>query len=187
MNRILLVGVLVFVVCGGCGDTGWLTENIEQGWWRGEFASSTGTIGNQWPDREEDYLLLASADYEWPVGPRTTLAARGYPVFFYNLRGSEPDRTDHIYGAGLGAALRFYSRQIRAKGLYFELSSAAVWHEEHLPSNGSSLNFLSGGGLGYDFGNDWAATVKILHLSNGGLDDENSGLNTAMIGISKTF
>lgn len=149
--------------------------------------SSTGTVGNQWPDREEDYFLLASAEYEWPIQEQMTLAARGYPLFFYNLRGSEKDEKEDILGVGMGVALRFYPDGIKSKGPYGEIGSAVLWHDNHMPDNGSSVNFLSDLGVGYDFGNSWAATLKIFHLSNAGLDDENSGFDGLAFGISKTF
>lgn len=187
MKRLVLLFVWTAIFCGGCSSINTLTANKDQGWWRGELSSSTGVVGNQWPDREEDYFIVGSVDYEWPVHDRITLAARGYPLFFYKLQGSESKRHDRIYGAGLGAAVRFYSNSIRKKGFYGEIGSTVLWHDNHMPGNGSSVNFLSNLGLGYDFGNNWAATVKIFHLSNAGLDDANAGFDGLTLGFSRVF
>ncbi len=187
MNRFVCAVLLGVVMCGGCGGDHVLTNKFDQGWWRGEFMSSTGTVGEQWPEREEDYFLLAAAEYEWPVQDRITLAARGYPLFFYNLRGSVKDRKDDIFGVGVGAALRFYAQEIKSKGFYGEIGSAVLWHDDYMPGNGSKVNFLSDAGIGYDFGNSWAVTLKIFHLSNAGLDDDNAGFDGLTFGVSKTF
>ena len=165
MARFLNVAFLCAILCGGCADTRWLTENFDQGWWRGEFMSSTGTVGNQWPDREEDYFLLASAEYEWPV-QECDDAMRCYPLFFIITRQRKDEKEDILVWAW--GCLRFYPDGIKKR----PTAKSAQW------SCGTIIICRIMAEVNFPIGA--LATISATAgryqdiPSNAGLDDENS-------------
>jgi hypothetical protein len=83
-------------------------------------------------------------------------------------------------------SLLFFSA-VEYRGLYAELEGHAVVHKNRIRNINSNFNFLIGGGLGYQFRNNWHGTVKFEHLSNGGLGSRNSGNNTISLAVGYSF
>jgi len=128
---------------------------------------------------DEAWYGTASAEYELPAYPHGKLGLRMYPAFIY---GSEP-----ILGAGLGVATRVYQRGDTYDGLFGEVGVSALWHSHHFEDNSCRVNFLSEAGVGYKFPDGWHVTLKIEHISNGGLGEHNGGLNGLGIAAGYTF
>jgi hypothetical protein len=168
-------------------DDGWsLCRDFSKGRWRTEIASTTGTIGNQWPDREKDYFVLGSVEYEWPIHSHTTCSLRGSPLFLYNLHGDGNYDSTHIYGAALGLAFRLYENK-EPTGLFAEVGSSALWHSDYFPGNNSKLNFITDVGVGYEFENHISIAVKYFHISNANLEEHNSQLDAIGASLAYAF
>jgi len=157
-----------------------------KGRWRTDITSSTGTIANQCPDREEDYFVLGSVEYEWPICSLTTCSLRGSPLFLYNLHGKDNYDSTHIYGAAFGLALRLYEKK-DLTGLFAEVGSSPLWHSDYFLGNSSKLNFITDVGVGYEFKNHISVAAKYFHISNAGLGEHNSGLDAIGISLAYAF
>jgi hypothetical protein len=168
-------------------DEGWsLDRDLSKGRWRTEIMSTTGTIGNQWPQREKDYFVLGSVEYEWPIHSNVTCSLRGSPLFLYDLHGDGKYDSTHIYGAAFGLALRLYQNK-ELTGLFAEVGSSAMWQSDYLPGSNSKLNFISDAGIGYQFRNHISVSVKYFHISNAGIEELNSGLGALGVSLAYTF
>lgn len=168
-------------------DEGWsLSREFSKGRWRAEITPTTGTIGNQWPQREKDYFVLGSVEYEWPIHSNTTCSLRGTPLFLYNRHGDNDYDTTHIYGAAFGLAFRLYQNK-ELTGLFAEAGSSALWQSDYLPSNNSKLNFISDAGIGYQFENHISVSVKYFHISNAGIEELNSGFDALGVSLAYVF
>ena len=73
------------------------------------------------------------------------------------------------------------------RGWFGEIGVSVLVHTERFDGNSSKLNFMSDGGVGYKFKNDWHVSAQWRHISNSGLGDKNSGVNGLGIAIGYTF
>ena len=134
----------------------------------------------------EDYYGII-AEYEMPLTQRLALGLRFEPLFVYPTDGHSlhnDSGSDLMYGTALGAAARFYQHE--QKGLFVEGTLSALWHTNEFLGDASQLDFVTGGGLGYQFLN-FFLTLKVEHTSNGGLYSENSGINAFGLGAGFRF
>ena len=152
-----------------------------EGRWRLELSGFKG-IHQGSRDREDDWNINGTVEYEAPLWTHATLGIRLHPIFFYH-----DDRNDEeIYGVGAGPTFRLYHKEER-RGLFFEAGLSALVHVNRFDGNGSNLNFISEFGLGYKFDNDWHVSVKWRHISNASISDDNAGSNGIGIGAGFTF
>jgi hypothetical protein len=75
---------------------------------------------------------------------------------------------------------------------YFELSGGTLFTNHDVPTGANSVNFTSAAALGTHFLGDsrnWSVELRYMHISNAGLADRNSGINTVQVrlGIGKFF
>src|SRR4030042_6953531 len=90
-RRVIIYSVAAVIILSAArisvaADDGWSpARDCSNGRWRTEITSTTGTIANQWPDRQKDYFLLGSLEYEWPIHSNVTCSLRGSPLFLYDL------------------------------------------------------------------------------------------------------
>lgn len=153
---------------------------FSDGWWRTELNGAAGLhAGN---DRKDDVLITGSVEYEFPVHAHATNALRLMPLFVY-----DQDEGDTVWGGGIGVVARFFWRADAYRGWFGEIEANAIGHENKITGNSSNFNFLTGAGLGYKFSGGWHAIVKVQHISNAGLGDENSGANLAGAALGYSF
>ncbi|NLV44822.1 MAG: acyloxyacyl hydrolase [Candidatus Hydrogenedentes bacterium] len=160
-----------------------LTANagFENGSWRLELSGGPGfTVGGR--DREGDYLLKGTVEYEIPTTPHLSLGLRILPLFVYGQ-----DDGDTVYGGGGGVSARLYAVKSEYRGLFAEGSAHIIGHENRIAGNSSNLNFLTGLGVGYKFAKGWHTVLKWEHISNAGLGEANSGADTVTLGFGYTF
>ncbi len=119
-----------------------------------------------------------------PATPHLTLGLRVLPCFIYEQSGRDKDT---VWGAGAGVGGRLYASASEYRGLFGEVNFHALGHEHRFAGNGSNLNFLTGLGIGYKFVEGWHTVVKWEHISNANLDEDNSGVDTVVLGVGYTF
>lgn len=173
---------------------------FNEGHWRIELSTGLGIhSGSQ--DRSGDVLVTGTVEYEFPATPRTTLGLRLLPLLFYvqddanrrdwfNREDWDASRVgdgDTVFGAGAGLSFRIYARKQSYRGLFFEVAGVALGHTDKFNGNDSHFNFLTGGGVGYKFKNDFHAILKYEHISNAGFGSPNRGVNTIGLGFGYSF
>ncbi len=171
----ILAALLLAIVSGSAAAR---PLDIEQGRWRIELQGAD-VLHSKKTDREGDYFVSGSVEYEIPVRIHLTLSVRAYPLFIY----PEPEP---IYGVAAGIAFRWYPREDH-KGFYAEAGVAPLWTSRYFNENSSRINFLDELGVGYRFEKDWHLSVKYQHISNAGLGSDNAGVNAISLGIGYTF
>jgi hypothetical protein len=75
---------------------------------------------------------------------------------------------------------------------YLELSGGTLFTNHDVPTGTNPVNFTSCAAFGTHFLGDsrnWSVEVRYMHISNAGLGDRNSGINTVQVrlGIGKFF
>lgn len=173
---------------------------FDEGNWRVELSTGLGIhSGSQ--DRSGDVLVTGTVEYEFPATQRTTLGLRLLPLLFYVqddnnhrdwLNGDDWDEPhvgdgDTVFGAGAGLSFRVYAKPQTYRGLFFEVAGVAFGHTEKFNGNDSNFNFLTGGGIGYKFKNDFHTILKYEHISNAGIGSPNRGVNTIGLGFGYSF
>lgn len=154
--------------------------DFDAGHWRLELQGA-GAVHSSKTDREGDYYVTASVEYESPWLRHVAFGIRAYPLFLY----PEPQP---IYGAALGLVFRFYRDPSMDKGWYAEAGVAPMWHSRYFSDNSSRLNFLDELGIGYKFPhNPWHISAKYQHISNASIGSENAGVNSFSLGFGYTF
>jgi hypothetical protein len=169
MYRAIILASTILLLCGAAAAGG-----FHDGRWRLDLSPQAAF------NSEADAVLIGSLEYEFPAYPHGTLGLRLIPLFI-----GWDDNT--IFGAGVGIATRVYANKEKLNGLYGELALSSILQSECFCNNDSRVNFISEAGVGYKFTNDWHAGLKIQHLSNAGLCDDNGGLNTFGISAGYTF
>lgn len=182
MRSVFLVAAVVFfvVVCTvpAYSDIQW-----REGSWRLELSGGPGVnFGSG--DRDGDFLIKGTVEYEVPATPHLTLGLRMLPAFVY---GQDGRGEDTVWGAGAGLGGRLYTQKSEYRGLFAEANVHVLGHENRFAGNSSNVNFLTGLGLGYKFLEGWHAVVKWEHISNANLSDDNSGVDTVTLGLGYTF
>lgn len=87
------------------------------------------------------------------------------------------------YGVGVTPKLTYTFTSFSSLKPYLEGGGGPLWtnFDGRIPEQGSDFNFLvwGGGGGSYDLTEQWAliAGVRFSHISNGGTDSPNGGLN----------
>lgn len=169
---------------------------FQDGWWRAELFGAGG-IDSGRDDRTGELMINGSIEYEFPLAQRTTLGLRLLPLFVYTQDEDndnkflginfDHDDDDTVWGGGAGLAFRFYSVKDEYRGFFGEIEGHVLGHANEFAGNGSNINFLTGVGLGYKFKNELSLVVKYNHISNAGLDEDNSGINTVGLGLGYNF
>ncbi len=101
------------------------------------------------------------------------------PVFWV----FEPKGT--AYGVVLDPiALKWDFREHGRVVPYFELSGGTLFTSRDVPPGISSVNFASGGAVGFYFlsgKHAWSAELRFMHISDAGLTTPNPGVNTIQV------
>lgn len=171
---------------------------FSEGRWRLELSGGPA-LQEGGRDRDGDYFVSGTVDYEIPATPHTTLSLRGMPLFVYEqdevsydslkemLRKHESPHEDTVIGAGFGLAGRVYQKADVYEGFFAELELLALGHAGKIEGDDSNIDFLSGIGVGYQFNSNWEALVRFEHISNAGLATPNSGVNAVRLGVGYRF
>lgn len=171
---------------------------FSEGRWRLELSGGPALQEGS-RDRDGDYFVSGTVDYEIPATPHTTLSLRGMPLFVYEqdevsydslkemLRKHESPHEDTVIGAGFGLAGRVYQKADVYEGFFAELELLALGHAGKIEGDDSNIDFLSGIGVGYQFNSNWEALVRFEHISNAGLATPNSGVNAVRLGVGYRF
>lgn len=152
---------------------------LKNGMWRFELAGGTAYhSGNR--SRTGDKQLVGEIEYEIPQGERCTLGLRLIPLFLYD---QDDKGEDTVWGGGVGLVARYYQVPNEYRGWFGELEGAALGHSGKIEGNSATMNFMIGAGVGYQFKSSWHTTLKVRHISNAGLGDNNAGANTVNVAV----
>jgi hypothetical protein len=97
------------------------------------------------------------------------------------------------YGAGFNPLNLKWNFATRGRIVpYLELSGGTLFSNRDIPTGTNNVNFTSAAALGTHFlgeSRNWSVEVRYMHISNAGLGDRNSGINTVQVrlGIGKFF
>lgn len=172
--------------------------DMKEGRWRLELNNDFGVHQGS-RDRKGDYSANGVVEYEIPATPRTTLGLRVLPLFFdiqndgddyryfKRIFNEEGEGGGTVWGGGFGIGGRIYQVKDEYRGWFGEATASTLIHAEKFNGNSSSLNFITGLGVGYQFQSDWHVQVHYQHISNGSLGDENSGANSLGFGVGYRF
>jgi lipid A 3-O-deacylase len=95
------------------------------------------------------------------------------------------------YGAGFNPLNLKWNFATRGRIVpYLELSGGTLFSNHDIPTGTNNVNFTSAAALGTHFlgeSRNWSVEVRYMHISNAGLGDRNSGINTVQVrlGIGK--
>lgn len=149
------------------------------------------TLGTTY-DPEDDIrflLLTASAIYDYDkVWPHRAPAALRFKVEA-NVGGSFRPDLDLMASAGILAL--YYFDPFTGQGIkpYIEGGIGLIYTQHRVEGQGLHVNFNPQIGFGTEFacGSDATcfAAVRLHHISNGGIDDDNRGVNSVVFVIGK--
>jgi hypothetical protein len=172
----------------------WAQARIEDGgheiqlWTGGGHSVSGGT--------SDTGLWNVGLRYGWiltrPHGPgflkgRFEYALDAVPLFLV----FQPANT--AFGAGFNPLNLKWNFATRGRVVpYLELSGGTLFTNHDVPTGTDRVNFTSSAALGAHFLGDsrnWSVELRYMHISNAGLGDRNSGINTVQVrlGIGKFF
>lgn len=150
------------------------------------------TLGNTYdPDNDTSFAMLtgfAIYDYDkiWPHAAPENLR--------FKVEGSigstlESD-TDFMASAGIAALYYLDSVSLRGFRPYIEGGIGLIYTGFKVPGQGLHLNFNPQAGIGAEFEmgskSVWSS-LRLHHLSNMGIDDENRGVNSVVLLIGTFF
>ncbi len=150
--------------------------------WRVELTATTAYHSGR-RSRTGDYALRSNIEYEIPVLKHMTVSPRIIPLMYYNENG-KGDST--FWAFGFGVALRGYSKPDQT-GWFGEGGIHLLGQTGKFEGNTGSFNFMEEVGVGYMFKNGVSAAVKVNHMSNAGLAEDNAGCNTVGLGLGYRF
>ena len=177
-----------------CASLSWAQTRVEDGgheiqlWSGGGHSVAGGT--------SDTSVWNVGLRYGWiltrPHGPgflkgRFEYALDAVPAFVV----FQPANT--AYGAGFNPLNLKWNFATRGRIVpYFELSGGTLFTNHDVPTGANSVNFTSAAALGTHFLGDsrnWSVELRYMHISNAGLADRNSGINTVQVrlGIGKFF
>jgi len=188
MNKFL--GIMLLL----CSALTWGQSRIEDGghevqvWTGGGYSVPGGT--------SHTGVWNAGLRYGWiltrPHGPgflngRFEYALDAVPAFVV----FQPANT--AFGAGFNPLNLKWNFATRGHIVpYLELSGGALFTNHDVPTGTNSVNFTSSAALGTHIlrnSLNWSVEARYMHISNAGLADRNSGINTVQVrlGIGKFF
>ena len=177
-----------------CASLSWAQTRVEDGgheiqlWTGGGHSVAGGT--------SDTSVWNLGLRYGWiltrPHGPgflkgRFEYALDAVPAFVV----FQPANT--AFGAGFNPLNLKWNFATRGRIVpYFELSGGTLFTNHDVPTGANSVNFTSAAALGTHFLGDsrnWSVELRYMHISNAGLADRNSGINTVQVrlGIGKFF
>lgn len=156
---------------------------IQDASWRFEVAGG-GALpgGSRKAERDGDIMFTGTVDYEIPFMAYGAFGPRLMPIFVYDQR-----RADVLVGGGGGLAIRVYHVKDEQRGFFLEGEALVLGHYHRFRKDGSHIDFITGGGVGYKCRAGWHAIVKFEHISNAGISSDNSGVNVLSAGIGWSF
>ena len=126
--------------------------------------------------------------YGWiltdPIGPgplrgRFEYAVDVVPVFWL------VQRTGTAYGFGLNPfALKWNFVEHHNVAPYIDIGGGTLFTNQEAPPGTSRVNFTTSGAIGVHFLKskyNWSAELRFMHISNAGLKEPNSGINTMQV------
>jgi len=186
-----LLAILLLLVCTSAG---WGQSRVEDGghelqlWSGGGHSVPGGT--------SHTGVWNAGLRYGWiltrPHGPgflegRFEYAVDAVPAFLV----FQPSNT--AYGAGVNPLNLKWNFATRGRVVpYLELSGGTLFTNHDVPTGTDRVNFTSSAALGAHFlgeSRNWSVEARYMHISNAGLGDRNSGINTVQVrvGIGKFY
>jgi lipid A 3-O-deacylase len=185
-----LFGIILLV----CTPLSWTQSRVEDGGheiqlWTGGGHSVPGGTSNM-------SVWNAGLRYGWiltrPHGPgflkgRFEYALDAVPAFLV----FQPANT--AFGAGINPLNLKWNFATRGRVVpYLELSGGTLFTNHDVPTGADRVNFTSSAALGAHFlgeSRNWSVEVRYTHISNAGLGDRNSGINTVQVrlGIGKFY
>ncbi|MBI2431700.1 MAG: acyloxyacyl hydrolase [Candidatus Hydrogenedentes bacterium] len=182
-NSLGALGVLVLLGWGLLQNPAQGELQFDEGMWRLELSGGTAYHSGR-RSRSGDLQLIGEVEYEVPAAERCTLGLRLLPLFVYDQDDADEDT---VWGGGVGLAARYYQVPGEYRGWFGELGAAVLGHSGNINGNDANFNFMLGAGVGYQFKNNWHAALKVNHISNAGLSDDNAGANTVNLAVGYRF
>ncbi len=95
-------------------------------------------------------------------------------------------------GAGTDFLLRWYVPGSRSLSTYLEVGNGVQYAAgTPFPAHGSRWQFTTNAGIGVlvpvDDKREWSAAIRYLHMSNGGLSDDNAGYDGVHLALRVKF
>ena len=145
-------------------------------------------------DGGHEIQLWTGGGYSVPGGTSNTgVWNAGLRYGWILTRPHLPGFLKGAYGAGFNPLNLKWNFATRGRVVpYLELSGGTLFTNHEVPTGTNSVNFTSAAALGTHFLGDsrnWSIEVRYMHISNAGLGDRNSGINTVQVrlGIGKFF
>jgi hypothetical protein len=187
MMKTALPVVLALLCAALSVEAGAQESAFKQGTWRLE-ATGIGMVHSGKTDRDDDYYGLGVVEYEWPATDWISLAIRGVPVFVYHEDDDGLGEEEVVFGIGAGLTARYYFDRVQRTGWFTEASASALWHSDFFEKNSSRVNFLTEAGVGYMWPKShWHVALKVQHISNGSMGNDNAGVNGLGLGVGYRF
>jgi hypothetical protein len=135
---------------------------------------------NDWKEGA-DFYYTGSVEYELGLCPHLTLGIKALPLFYY-------PGPDTVYGVGGGVTARVYQHKDQYDGLFGEVGGSVLWHSQEFEHDNSKVDFVTGAGLGFQFRKvPLHLTLRVEHISNGGLEHPNHGFNGVGVATGVNF
>ncbi len=116
-----------------------------------------------------------------PLRGRFEFALDAVPVFWVF------QRTGPAYGFGLNPfALKWNFVEHHNVSPYIDIGGGTLFTNHQTPPGTSRVNFTTSGAIGAHFLRskyNWSAELRFMHISNAGLAEPNSGINTLQVRI----
>ncbi|MCX8064827.1 MAG: acyloxyacyl hydrolase [Candidatus Hydrogenedentes bacterium] len=129
-------------------------------------------IGHK-PDESDGYLSSIILDFSNKISKHSEISIRTIPLFTY-IQGSE---LDNVYGIGIGCAYRAFLKESFVKTPYIEFHEVFCIHENYFEDNNSNVNFNTAISIGYQFNHNLDISLRLSHISNANLKENNDSTN----------
>lgn len=182
--RRILYGLFLFFLLLFLPTTSW--SEVENHYGIGVYGASSYS-----PESDINFIqatLLGIWDYDsiWPYSVPDDLA--------FKVEASMGATTDEgKLISSLNMYATYYVRMLETNKFspYFDAGIGVIYTDYQAEGQGLRWNFNPQLGIGTEYttdrGNIWFTGVRLHHISNGGLDDDNTGVNSVALMLGKYF
>jgi hypothetical protein len=145
----------------------------------GHSASGGASSTTVWNAGLRYGFILTDLHGPGPLRGRFEYAVDAVPMYvIFQPKGA-------VYGVGLNPfALKWLFKTRGRVSPYFDLGGGVLLTSSQVPAGVSRVNFASGPAVGVNVGRGkahWSIEVRLLHISDAGLTNDNPGINTIQV------